>query len=188
MKYLVMFLMSASAANAAEKAGMPQLDATGWGPQIFWLFLTFTILYIVVWKIVVPRLSDSIEQRNDYISDNLEDAKKITIDAENLNKSYETTIANTRNEAAKIIINNKKNLNEKLLREKNQLEAKLQKKTEDIEKEISEMKNNSLNDIKNIANVLSGNIIHDVTGEKISNDKIKKIIEKLITNQNLGLK
>ena len=74
------------------------------------------------------------------------------------------------------------------MREKNQLEAKLQKKTEDIEKEISEMKNNSLNDIKNIANVLSGNIIHDVTGEKISNDKIKKIIEKLTTNQNLGLK
>ena len=58
-----MFLMSASAANAAEKAGMPQLDATGWVPQIFWLFLTFTILYIVVWKVVVPRLSDSIEQR-----------------------------------------------------------------------------------------------------------------------------
>ena len=85
MKYLVMFLMSASAANAAEKAGMPQLDTTGWGPQIFWLFLTFTILYIVVWKIVVPRLSDSIEQRNDYISDNLEDAKKIANDAENLN-------------------------------------------------------------------------------------------------------
>ena len=188
MKYLVMFLMSASAANAAEKAGMPQLDITGWGPQIFWLFLTFTILYIVVWKIVVPRLSDSIEQRNDYISDNLEDAKKIANDAENLNKSYETTIANTRNEAAKIIINNKKNLNEKLLKEKNQLEAKLQKKTEEIEKEISKMKNNSINDIKNIAGVLSGNIIHDVTGEKISDDKIKKIIEKLITNQSLGLK
>ena len=50
------------------------------------------------------------------------------------------------------------------------------------------MKNNSINDIKNIAGVLSGNIIHDVTGEKISDDKIKKIIEKLITNQNLGLK
>ena len=179
MKYLVMFLMSASAANAAEKAGMPQLDATGWGPQIFWLFLTFTILYIVVWKIVVPRLSDSIEQRNDYISDNLEDAKKIANDAENLNKSYETTIANTRNEAAKIIINNKKNLNEKLLKEKNQLE---------IEKKEAENKYNPINDIKNIAGVLSGNIIHDVTDEKISDDKIKKIIEKLITNQNLGLK
>ena len=75
------------------------------------------ILYVVVWKIVVPRLSDGIEQRNDYISDNLEDAKKIANDAENLNKSYETTLANTRNEAAKIIIN-KKNLNEKLLKEK----------------------------------------------------------------------
>ena len=63
-----------------------------------------------------------------------------------------------------------------------------QKKTEDKKKEISKNKNNSLNDIKNIANVLSGNIIHNVTGEKISDDKIKKIIEKLITNQNLGLK
>lgn len=74
------------------------------------------------------------------------------------------------------------------MKEKNQLEAKLQKKIEDIEKEISKMKNNSINDIKNIAGVLSGNIIHDVTDEKISDDKIKKIIEKLITNQNLGLK
>ena len=88
-----MFLMSASAANAAEKAGMPQLDATGWGPQIFWLFLTFTILYIVVWKIVVPRLSDSIEQRNDYISDNLEDAKKIVFTLEDEKKGVESLIS-----------------------------------------------------------------------------------------------
>ena len=68
-----------------------------------------------------------MNKETDYISDNLEDAKKIANDAENLNKMYETTLANTRNEAAKIIINNKKNLNEKLLKEKNQLEAKLQK-------------------------------------------------------------
>ena len=52
------------------------------------------------------------------ISDNLEDAKKIANDAENLNKSYETTLANTRNEAAKIIINNKRTLMKKLLRKK----------------------------------------------------------------------
>ena len=81
-----------SAAYAAETVGMPQLDPKSWVPQIFWLILTFGFLYVVIAKIVYPRLSESIEQRNDYISDLVDEAKKLTEQTDKLNKQYEDFI------------------------------------------------------------------------------------------------
>jgi len=76
-KFLVLFItFSSSAALAAEKAGMPQLNPESWIPQIFWLALTFSVLYLVIAKIALPRLSESIEQRDDHISDHIDEAKK----------------------------------------------------------------------------------------------------------------
>ena len=84
---MIKFLLSlsiffTSAAQAAEKAGMPQLDPTTWFPQVFWLLITFGFLYLIVEKIVFPRLSDSIEQRNDHVSDNIDEANSIKDQAE----------------------------------------------------------------------------------------------------------
>jgi len=89
--FLSIFLNSA-ALNAAEKAGMPQLNPTTWFPQIFWLIITFTFLYLVISKIVLPRLSESIEQRNDHISDNIDEAKNLKLQAEEQQQKYQKDI------------------------------------------------------------------------------------------------
>ena len=41
---------------------MPQLDPEFWGAQIFWLILIFAILYLIIWKIFLPRITNSIEK------------------------------------------------------------------------------------------------------------------------------
>ena len=92
-----------SAAQAAEKAGMPQLDPTTWFPQVFWLLITFGFLYLIVEKIVFPRLSDSIEQRNDHVSDNIDEANSIKDQAEKKYQEYLSLISNSKKEAQDLI-------------------------------------------------------------------------------------
>ena len=65
LKALLILISGSSAAFAAESTGMPQLDPKSWVTQIFWLIVTFGFLYVIISKIVFPRLSESIEQRND---------------------------------------------------------------------------------------------------------------------------
>ena len=49
------------------EGGMPQLNPEFWASQIFWLILIFSGLYIVIWKIFLPKVTDSIENRKSRI-------------------------------------------------------------------------------------------------------------------------
>ena len=187
MRAFIFICLYTSAAEAAEKAGMPQLDPSVWTPKIFWLIITFGFLYLVIWKIILPRLSDSIEQRNDHISDNLDEAKKVASEAEILNKSYEEIIFKTKNEAAKIIMNNKKEINERLLNIKKESEKNFDKKLKKVEDEIHMMKKNSIEDVKKIALNLTDNIIFEMTGNKIEKKKIEDTIKEIIKNKSQEL-
>ena len=63
-------------AFAAESGGMPQLNPEFWISQIFWLTLTFGILYIILSKLILPKISDNLESRKSQILENIEAAEK----------------------------------------------------------------------------------------------------------------
>ena len=56
---------------------MPQLDFSTFMPQIFWLFVSLSILYLILSKYALPRVSDVIEERKDILAHDIDEAKKI---------------------------------------------------------------------------------------------------------------
>ena len=68
--------MLVSYAQSGESGGMPQLNPEFWISQIFWLVLTFGILYLVLSKLVLPKISDNLETRKSQILENIEAAEK----------------------------------------------------------------------------------------------------------------
>ena len=60
----------------AESGGMPQLNPEFWVSQIFWLIITFGILYIVLSKLILPKISANLEIRKSQIVENIEAAEK----------------------------------------------------------------------------------------------------------------
>ena len=64
-------------AFAAESGGMPQLNPEFWISQIFWLTITFGVLYLILSKIVLPKISDNLETRKSQVLENLEIAELI---------------------------------------------------------------------------------------------------------------
>ena len=59
-------------AFATESGGMPQLNPEFWVSQIFWLTLTFGILYVVLSKLILPKISNNLESRKSQILENIE--------------------------------------------------------------------------------------------------------------------
>ena len=145
------------------EAGMPQLDPEFWVAQIFWLVLIFLSLYLVIWKIFLPRITTVVENRKLKIVNDLNEAQKLKESAENKLNEYNKIIEKSKKEAIKIIQDSKKKLDA-------DIESKKQKFVEEIEKELTSAEN----EIKNLKKTSAANI--NKIAIEISNDILKKII------------
>ena len=69
---LLIYFLLFSYVESAESGGMPQLNPEFWFSQIFWLIITFGIMFILLSKFVLPKISENLELRKAQISENIE--------------------------------------------------------------------------------------------------------------------
>ena len=91
----------------AAEAGMPQLDPKYWASQAFWLILVFTVLYISIAKFYLPKIKDNLDNRENKIKDDIDDANKFKELSEIKLKEYEKILENAKKEVIKIHIDSK---------------------------------------------------------------------------------
>ena len=75
---------------------MPQLDVNTFLPQVVWLVITFTALFLLMWRVAVPRIADLLEARQRRIEDNLDKAQESKKEAEETLAAYEQAMNETR--------------------------------------------------------------------------------------------
>ena len=104
--------------QSAESGGMPQLNPEFWVSQIFWLIVSFGSLFIVLSKIVLPKISSNLESRKSQILENIEIAEKQRIDREKKSKEFEKIILERKEKAKKIKKKKKKKKEEEKKKKK----------------------------------------------------------------------
>ena len=82
----------------AAEAGMPQLDPKYWASQAFWLIFVFTVLYISISKFYLPKIKNNLDDRQNKIKDDLDDANKFKELSETKLKEYEKILDNAKKE------------------------------------------------------------------------------------------
>ena len=92
-------LLAMSGAAAAKEGGMPQLDVHSFAPQLVWLAIAFVVLYLVMSKLAVPAISDTLDKRQAKIQGDLDAAEKANEDTRALVAAYEKRLADAREEA-----------------------------------------------------------------------------------------
>ena len=92
----------ASGAAAAAGSGMPQLNFHDFAPQLVWLAITFVVLYLVMSKLAVPLISDTLDKRQAKIQGDLDAAEKASEDTRALVAAYEKRLADAREEARRL--------------------------------------------------------------------------------------
>ena len=88
------------AASEETSGGLPQLDFATWPTQVFWLIISFTVAYVLMWRVVTPSIASVLEDRHTRISDDMERAKQAASEAEQMRLSFEQRLSAARNEAA----------------------------------------------------------------------------------------
>ena len=164
---------------AAESGGMPQLNPEFWVSQIFWLILTFGILYIVLSKFILPKISGNLELRKSQIQENIEAAEKQREDSESKLKEYDEIILKSKIEAKNIF----KDTRDKALKDINSkreiLEKQIDEEIKKAEKEISELKKTGPEKINKIAIETSSEVLKSLIGTDVNNSSISAIVHDL---------
>ena len=171
-----------------SETGMPQLNTEFWTAQVFWLILIFSGLYLIIWKIFLPKITYSIENRKSRIVSDLNEAQKLKENAEKKLKEYKEIIKNSQSEAQKIINDSKKKLDIDIKIKKEKFSDEIENELISIEKEIKDLKKSSISNISKIATETSAEIIKHIIGTEVNksnvsaivNDIVKKKIEKHI--------
>ena len=164
---------------AAESGGMPQLNPEFWVSQIFWLIITFGILYIVLSKFILPKISSNLELRKSQIQENIETAEKQREISEVKLKEYDEIILKSKLEAKNIF----KNAREKVIKDINLKKETLDKQIDDeisnAEKEIKTLKKDATDKINKIAIETSSDLLKKLIGTEINNSSISAIVDDL---------
>ena len=87
----------------AAAEGMPQFNSKTFSSQIFWLIVTFGILYFFITLMILPRIRENIRLRKNKISNNIERAESIKTDIEKMIKEYDIKIEEAKNKAKTMI-------------------------------------------------------------------------------------
>ena len=161
----------------ASEGGMPQLNPEFWTAQIFWLILIFFALYIINWKIFLPKITNSIENRKSRIINDLSEAEKLKQNAEKKLIEYNKIINDSKKEAIKIINENKKNLINDIENKKKKFSEEIEKEISDAEKEIKTLKKTSVLKINKIAEEISSEIVKQVIGADVNMSSVAAIID-----------
>ena len=161
----------------AAGAGMPQLDPTYWASQAFWLILVFTILYISISKFYLPKIKDNLENRENKINEDLDNANKFKDRSDTKLKEYEAILENAKKDVAKIHLDSKSILDKDIQLKKEKVEKDIENEITKAQKEITELKKNSISSIQIISKDIASNIIENISGDKLNESSIKATIE-----------
>jgi len=185
MKFLFVTVVAYTATeinlNSAE-AGMPQLDPKYWASQAFWLILAFTTLYLAVAKIFIPKIKNSLDDRDHKIKSDLDEANNLKIEAEKKQIEYEKTIEDAKKEVQIIIFESKKKLDLDIQNKKKIFESEINKELESAQREINTLKKNSEKNIIEISEVVASRIIEDLSGDKLNESSIKAAVSEISKN------
>ena len=164
---------------AAESGGMPQLNPEFWVSQIFWLTLTFGILYVFLSKIILPKISANLESRKSEIQENIEAAENQRHKSESKLLEYNKILSKSKLEAKNIFKDAREKAMKDINSKKEVLDNQINDEIKKAEQEIVLLRKTAPEKINKIAIDASSELVKKLIGADVNNSSISAIVEDL---------
>jgi F-type H+-transporting ATPase subunit b len=156
---------------------MPQLNPLDWGPQLIWLVITFGILYLLMVRVVLPRIGGVLEARAAHIAKDLAAADKLRRETEEAIAAYEQALAEAKQKAHAIIDAGRTKLKEEMAVERAKLDQELGKKSAEAEARINAAKVSAMKEVSAVAADVAADIVRQLIGVAPAKAEIEKAVE-----------
>ena len=151
---------------------MPQLDFSTFLPQIFWLFISLSFLYIVLSRYALPRVSDVIEERKDIIAQVIDSAKEYSEESEKAIEELNLKLSEAKTISQNLINKSIQDIKEDSEIKKSSLIKEINNEISEAEGEIKEKKETALAEISSISESLAIEMLESLSVGEIDKGKI----------------
>jgi F-type H+-transporting ATPase subunit b len=174
--------MAAATIEGTEKAGapeggLPQMNPEHFAGQIFWLVLTFGLLFILLSRVTLPRIAGALDERKSRIEGDLaaaEGSKKAASDALAV---YEAALAQARGRALSLADENRKRIVGEIEAMKNAADAKAQEAMSQAEARIASERARAEGNIRSAAAEAAASIVERLLGVPVSSDEAARAVD-----------
>ena len=155
---------------------MPQLNPEFFVSQLFWLVVTFSFLFVFLWRVSLPRISNVLEKRERKINEDLSAAKELQAEASKIQETIENQLKQARADASEMIKSSSISLQDKTQVELNKLDKELEVKIDESAKAIEKSKSESISKIQDQIHEITKLTLSKVTRFNVTDEEIKKAV------------
>jgi|TARA_B110000305_G_scaffold233500_1_gene290006 F-type H+-transporting ATPase subunit b len=159
--------MATDTHSAAEASGpgMPQLDFSTWGNQIFWLVITLVVIYLILSRVALPRIASVLAERQGTITNDIAAAEDLKAKAQDAEAAYDKALIDARAEAGRIVAETKAGIQADLDKAIATADTKIATKAAEGEKVIAEIRAGALDNVKVVAKDTAKEIVAAMGGK-----------------------
>ncbi len=171
---------AAMLAGDAKGGGLPQLNAADFAPQLFWLMVTFGLLWWLMAKVALPKVGGVIEDRAQRIQRDLDEANRLKIETEKALADYEASLAAARGRASGIAKEIRDKLAAEVDGERAKVDRQVASRVTDAEKRITDMKTRAMSEVGQIASDTAEAIVAELQGKPAAKNEVAGAVKAVL--------
>jgi F-type H+-transporting ATPase subunit b len=177
---VLLFGVAFLATGEARAEGLPQLNPDYFSSQVIWLAISFVVLYVVMSRIAIPRISHVIEERQRKIDETLRKAASLKEKAEAAKEAYEDSLATARNKAHEVLNETRDKLAAEAAEKQHDLMSQLDKKIKSAEESILGAKEQAMDDVRQMAIDVAMEASEKLSGEPQNKKTAASAVDSVI--------
>lgn len=158
---------------------MPQFDLSHFASQIFWLALTFTVLYLVMARLTLPRIREILQERQERVMTDIEKAESIKLQAETAKTDYTSILANARIQAKKVVTDANEEIQKELQERSIKLDETLARQIKEAESLLMKTRAEAVEKLAPVSVELAESILEKLVGKKPDTSRLQGVVEGL---------
>jgi F-type H+-transporting ATPase subunit b len=166
-------------ANADHGGGFPPFDPSTYGSQLIWLAITFGVLYVMIARVVAPRIGGILEVRQDRIESDKAEAMRLKDETDQAIAAYEQSLSEARQKAHGIAQLARDEAKSATDAERAELESALTEKLVEAESKVAALKTQALTEVDSIAKDITSSLIEALGGASASDDQVNAAVKSV---------
>lgn len=169
-------VMGTHTEEAHHAPGLPQLDPTAFSSQLFWLTVTFVVLYLLVARSILPRIHDVMEKRQHHIQQDIDRAETLSQEAEDAREGYEKLQADARSKAQHVIAEAQAVITSMQEKQFAEVDADIAKKLNKARDSIASSRAEFKSKLTPVAQELASLAVEKIIGARPSEKEVEKSV------------
>jgi F-type H+-transporting ATPase subunit b len=163
--------------------GFPPFQSENFASQLFWLAIAFVLLYVLMAKLALPRVSSIIDARQKHIADHLGEASRLKAESDAAVAAYEKALADARVRAQAIANETREQQTAQANARRNALEGELSTRLADAEKTIVAAKQAAMSNVRTIAEDATRAIVERLIGKAPNESVVAAMVADVLKSR-----